>query len=102
MITNIDLFNLLVLTFLFNTGLIFMIIGYFTSFPKNLVFHLISAIMFLDLGVWIPVTGTQYYAIGWAFIMVGIICFFSAMIEGIGSYIEVFRREPWEREEWEE
>ena len=102
MITNTDLFNMLILAFLFNAGLIFMVIGYFVDWPKNIVFHILSAVTFLELGVLIPTTATQYFPVGWAFIMLGVICFFSTAVEGVSAFYRVYSREPWEEEEWEE
>lgn len=101
MITNTDLFNMLILAFLFNAGLIFMVIGYFIDWPKNIVFHVISTVIFLPLGILIPMTPTQYYPVGWAFIILGVISFFSTAVEGVSAFIRVYGSEPWEEEKWE-
>ena len=101
-ITNTDLFNIVTLAFLFNTGLILMLLAFFTDFPKNVVFHVISAIVFWLLGILIPMTATQYYPAGWAFIILAVANFLFGSISGMGGLAEIYSRrktEDWEKEE---
>lgn len=90
---------MLVLAFLFNAGVIFLLLAFIMKFPKNVAFFSISSMFFLVLGVIIPTTASDYYPAGWLFILLGIVSGVLGAIFGVGGLVNIYGKEEWEEEE---
>lgn len=101
-LTNVDLFNSLVLVFLVNGGLLFMVLGFFVKWPKNVMFLEVATIFLWLVSVIIPATATQFIPAGWAFFILAMTSFFFGVIYGVGGFYYVYsarKEEDWEKEE---
>lgn len=101
-LTNIDLFNSLVLVLMFNAGLLFMVLGFFVKWPKNALFLEVAAIFLWMVSVIIPASPTQFYPAGWASFILAMTSFFFGMIYGVAGFYYVYsgsKEEEWEKEE---
>lgn len=93
---------IITIAFIFCSALVFTMFGFVSQWPRNIISYMLATVLWFTLGVNIVLTGLPYPHLGWAFIMLGVVSFFSTAIEGVSAFIQLYRREPWEQEEWEE
>jgi len=73
-ITESFLYDTVTVILVFNGGLIFMLLGFLTEWPKRILFHLIAMILFLPLAIMHIAMGGRFdESISLAFFGLGII-----------------------------
>jgi len=92
-ITETFLYDTVTVILVFNGGLIFMLLGFLTEWPKKILFHLIAMTLFLPLAIMHIAMGGRFdESISLAFFGLGIINMLIFLYEGGSALMRYSQR----------